>query len=92
MSTNFVAQHCVLLHLVETMNGLCDSGDKGGKVCRTRQANIQKRLLIRVKDALNTVNTGRRRVSVQSKAVARDTATKLSRHKTAKTISSKLLA
>ena len=77
----------VLRHLMEAVHCLCNGGNNGGEIGGTRQANIEKCLLIRVQDPLNTMNTWRGRSSVKSEAMARHVA-----HEASEAIGSKQLA
>ena len=74
-------------HLMETLNGLRDSGDNRGKISGTRQPNVEKCLLVRVEDTLNTLYARRLGDTVEGKTVTCNFV-----NKTAETIRCKQLA
>jgi len=76
-----------VLHLMETVHRLRDSGDNGCKISGTRKPNVEKCLLVRVENTLNALHARRLGDTVEGKAVTCDLV-----NKAAETIRRKQLA
>ncbi len=59
-----------ILHLMETLHGLRDSGENRCKISGARQPNVEQCLLVRVKDTLNTLHARRVGDAVERETVA----------------------
>ena len=79
-------------YLMKSLHCLRDRGDNGGKIGRARQTDVEQRLLVRIKDALNALHARCCRNTVQSKAVACGGRATSIAHKPAEAIRGKQLA